>query len=82
MIDEVFAGLIRPLPVGKINYLEPCAGNVIFIATAFEVYHTLEIGLREAEIVAKALSNRRFAEVYRNFLAYFRFFRNLGTREV
>ena len=63
LIDEAFHGLIHPLPIGKVNYLEPNTDNVILISAAFEVYHALKIGLRETVLSAiQSSSLVRFVE--------------------
>ena len=63
IINEVFQGLVHPLPIGKVNYLEPSTNSVIVISAAFEVYHALKIGLRET--VETALACKKFDEIYR-----------------
>ena len=63
IINEVFQGLVHPLPIGKVNYLEPSTNSVIVISAAFEVYHALKIGLRET--VDIALACRNFDDIYK-----------------
>ena len=63
IINEVFRGLVHPLPIGKVNYLEPSTNSVIVISVAFELYHALKIGLRET--VETALACKKFEEIYR-----------------
>ena len=63
IINEVFQGLVHPLPICKVNYLEPSTNSVIVISAAFELYHALKIGLRET--VETALACKKFDEIYR-----------------
>ena len=63
LIDEAFCGLIHPLPIGRVNYLDPNTDNVILISAAFEIYHALKIGLRE--VVLSAIQSMRFGDVCR-----------------
>jgi hypothetical protein len=63
IIGESFTGLIAPLPVGRVNLVNPSLVNVTIISLAFEIYHALKIGLRET--INHSQATRRYGEVCR-----------------
>ena len=64
LLHEVFGGDFTPGFFARLNFSRPCERNLYILAAAFDIYHSLKIGLRE--VVDEASVSLRFATISRN----------------
>ena len=63
IIHEAFGGDFTPCHVSRLCYHAPSPIKFVHIACAFEVYHSMKIGLRS--IIDDAIRTYRFSEIVR-----------------